>query len=143
MTMLFVLGVSAILPGINMITDPSGSRLGFPEGALAKTPFEDYFIPGLLLTVFIGLLPLIACWALWKKPSSTLMDRLNPVPSFHWAWTIALTSGLGLILWIGVQMTMVPYFFLQPVLLTWGAVLVILCFLPVLRDYFYLGKARG
>lgn len=141
--MLFVLGVAAFLSGIIMITDPTGSGLGFPEGALAKTPFIDYFIPGILLTIFIGLLPLVACWALWKKPSNTFMDQLNPIPSFHWAWTIALTSGVGLIIWIIVQMTMVPYFFLQPVLLTWGAGMVILCFSPVLRAYFHLGKARG
>jgi len=138
--MLFLLGVSALLPGINMITDPSGRKLGFPEGALAKTPFEDYVIPGMLLTVFIGLLPLIACWALWKKPSSAFMDRLNPFSSFQWVWTLALMSGLGLIIWIMVQMIMMPFFFLQLVFLVWGIFLVLLCFTPVIRSCFYRGK---
>ena len=139
-TMLFVLGGAAVPSGFSMIADPSGSGLGFPEGALAGAPFANYFIPGILLTVFVGFLPLIACWAVWKKPSSAFLDRLNPFPSFHWAWTLALMSGLGLIIWILVQMIMMPFFFLQLVFLVWGIFLVLLCFTPVIRSCFYRGK---
>ncbi|MFN0176458.1 MAG: hypothetical protein ACKVU0_17595 [Saprospiraceae bacterium] len=111
-TLLLVLGVFALVPGIALIIDPSGKLVQFPEGSLAWSPFPDYLIPGILLTVFIGLLPLAAWFALWKKPANAFLTRINPFPTKHWAWTLALISGLGLMVWILVQMTMVPYFFL-------------------------------
>ena len=53
--LLFLLGISALIPGIEMILDPSGQLVGFPEGSLANSPFPNYLIPGFLLTAFIGL----------------------------------------------------------------------------------------
>ncbi len=135
-TMLFLLGIAALVPGINLILDPSGKGIQFPEGSLAGTPFPDYLIPGLLLTVFIGSLPLMAWFSLWKKPHNAFLERINPFPKRHWAWTLALMSGLGLMVWILVQMTMVPYFFLQPTLLGWAAAIVLLCFAPGVRTYY-------
>ena len=135
-TMLWVLGLSALVPGVEMMMDPSGKAVGFPEGALAGSPFPNYLIPGFLLTAFIGLLALVAWYALWKKPSSAFIERINPFPKQHWGWTIALMSGFSLIIWILVQMMMVPYFFLQPTLLTWGAVIVLLCYIPGIKAYY-------
>jgi hypothetical protein len=134
--LLFLLGISALVPGIEMILDPSGQLVGFPEGSLANSPFPNYLIPGFLLTAFIGLLSLAAWFALWKKPKSAFLDRINPFPQRHWAWTLALTSGFSLIVWIVVQMMMVPYFFLQPTLLSWGIGIVVLCLLPNVRAYY-------
>lgn len=51
----------------------------------------------------------------------------------HWSWTAALISGIGLVIWIVVQMTMVPYFFLQPLLLGWGLGIIGLCLMPGVR----------
>ena len=133
--LLLGLGVSALVPGIELIVDPSGKLVQFPEGALQGSPFPDYLIPGFLLTIFIGLLPLAAWFSLWKKPKSAFLSRINPFPKRHWAWTLALVSGLGLTVWILVQMTMVPYFFLQPLMLSWGGAIVLLCLVPSVRAY--------
>ncbi len=135
-TMLFLLGIAALVPGADLIIDPSGKGIGFPEGALSGSPFSDYFIPGLLLSVCIGQLSLAAWWALWKKPNIAFLTQINPFRGRHWAWTLALMSGLGLMIWIGVQITMVPYFFLQPVLLIWGAGIVLGCFAPGVRAFY-------
>lgn len=134
--LLFLLGISALIPGIEMILDPSGQLVGFPEGSLANSPFPNYLIPGFLLTAFIGLLSMAAWYALWKRPESAFLARINPFPQRHWAWTLALTSGFSLIIWIVVQMMMVPYFFLQPTLLSWGILIVVLCILPKVRSYY-------
>jgi len=131
-----MLGIAALVPGINLILDPSGKGIQFPEGSLADTPFTDYFIPGILLTVFIGLLPLTAWFALWKKPHSGFLEGINPFPKRHWSWTLALISGFGLMIWILVQITMVPYFFLQPTLLSWAIAIVLFCFAPGVRAYY-------
>lgn len=134
--MLLLLGVSAVAPGINMLLDPTGKGIGFPEGSLSGSPFSNYFIPGILLTVFNGLLPLVAWFSLWRKPNVGWLQRINPFPKRHWAWALALISGTGLMIWIAVQVLMVPYFFLQPVLFSWGAIIVLLCFSPGVRAYY-------
>jgi hypothetical protein len=136
--LLFALGVSAFLSGMSLIRDPSGKGIGFPDGAFAGSPFSDYLIPGILLTVFNGLLPLAAWWALWKRPSIGFLERMNPFPRQHWAWSLALVSGIGLMIWILVQMSLVPFSFLQPLLLSWGAALVLLCCSPNVRAYYFV-----
>lgn len=135
-TLLLLLGISALIPGIEMILDPTGKSIGFPEGALANSPFYNYRIPGFILTAFIGLLSLSAWYALWKKPNLVFLERLNPIADRHWAWTAALISGLVLIIWILVQMQMVPYFFLQPLMLSWGVMIVLLCYAPGVRGFY-------
>lgn len=135
-TLLLILSISALVPGIELIIDPSGKIIQFPEGALDGSPFTDYLIPGFLLTLFMGLLPLAAWFALWKKPRNAFLERINPFPGRHWAWTLALMSGIVLMVWILVQMTMVPYFFLQPTLLGWSAAIILLCLLPGVRAFY-------
>lgn len=70
--MLLILGISALFPGFNLILDSSGKGVGFPAGALDGSPFSDYLIPGILLTLFNGLLPLVAWYALWRRPNYAL-----------------------------------------------------------------------
>lgn len=74
-TLLLLLGLSALFSGMQLVLDPSGKSIRFPEGYLEGAPFRDYFIPGLLLSVFIGLLPLTAWYALWKKPKAPLFEN--------------------------------------------------------------------
>jgi len=134
--LLLVLGMTAFPSGILLLLDPSGRSVHFPEGALDGSPFTSYFIPGLLLTVCIGILPLTAWYALWKKPAWPFLQRLYPFVDQHWAWIAALKSGLALVIWISVQMTMVPYMLLQPVLLVWGWAIILLCFAPGIRAFY-------
>ncbi len=141
-TMLLLLGISALLSGTSLILDPSGKGIRFPEGYLDGSPFHSYFIPGVLLTVFIGLLPLAAWFALWKKPRWAFGARINRFSKWHWALTAAFMSGFGLMIWIGVQMLLVPYFFLQPLLLSWGALIVALCFKGDILAFYKMPKSR-
>jgi len=97
-TLLLALSVSALVPGIELLIDPSGKSIRFPQAALVHSPFSNYLIPGILLSLFMGLLPLMAWFSLWKKSQNTFLDRINPFPMWHWAWTLALFSGLVLII---------------------------------------------
>lgn len=130
------LGMSATPPGVSMILDPSGQWLRFPPGALEGTPFSNYFIPGLLLAVFIGIIPFVAWFGLWKRPRWNALQRRLPFQQQHWSWTLSVVNGVGLMIWILVQITMVPYFFLQPLMFAWGALIVTLCWLPGIRRYY-------
>ncbi|MBL7809418.1 MAG: hypothetical protein JNN28_16485, partial [Saprospiraceae bacterium] len=54
----------------------------------------------------------------------------------HWAWTLSLVCGVALMVWISVQVTMMPYFFLQPLMFGWGALIVVFGSLPAVRNFY-------
>jgi hypothetical protein len=87
-------GLMAIPVGLMFITDPSGSGLGLPHGWIEGTPFGSYFVPGLYLFGANGLGMLILAGLIVRR---------------HWAapWLSAIL-GVGLIIWILVQLAVMP-----------------------------------
>jgi hypothetical protein len=47
-------GLGALAGGLSLMASPDGGILNMPTSYLAGSPFTDYFIPGLLLTVCVG-----------------------------------------------------------------------------------------
>jgi hypothetical protein len=64
-TLLFILvalvGITATVSGLLLISKPDGSMLQLQTGILRTTAFNNFLIPGLLLFVFVGGINL---WAL-------------------------------------------------------------------------------
>jgi hypothetical protein len=48
-------GLSAIVGGAKLVSDPSGNAVGVPLEWLSGSPFSDYSVPGWVLIVAIGL----------------------------------------------------------------------------------------
>ena len=96
-----ITGTLAIPVGIQFITDPSGASLGIPQGWIEATPFGTYLVPGfyLLLVNGFGMLALAALtvWRHWLAP-----------------WLTG-ALGVGMIIWIGVQIAVMP----ETMILTW------------------------
>jgi hypothetical protein len=133
MASLVLLGVAAIYGGGALVVDPSGTSLQLPLTYLDGSPFRDYLIPGIILLLVLGVAPLVAAVALWLRPRWGAAAGLEHVLHQHWAWGLAVAVGCALIIWIAVQLTMVPYFFLQPLMLAWGLLIVLLAFSPAVR----------
>lgn len=85
-------GTAGIIGGLAFMLYPDGTAMGMPVQYLAHSPFQDYFIPGLVLFSAIGVLSLLAMvWLVFNFR--------------HHAW---LVMGEGIVLsgWIIVQMIM-------------------------------------
>lgn len=93
--LLVLQGVSGVAGGVGLVMDPTGEALGIPLEWLAGSPFESYRVPGAVLLTVLGIGPLIVALAAWQRRS--------------WAWTGALLVGLGLLVWLGVQVAVVGY----------------------------------
>jgi hypothetical protein len=56
--LLFILlsfvGITALLSGLALVSKPDGSILGMSTSMLESTPFRNFFIPGLVLSIFVG-----------------------------------------------------------------------------------------
>jgi hypothetical protein len=121
-----------------LMFDPVG--LGVQTEWMAGAPFNSFVAPGLILFVFIGLLPALIAWGLLRKPEWPVMAVFNIYRDRHWAWTCSLYEGIILIVWITVQLTMVPGFWLQPLYLGVGVLILILTLWPGVMRYYLLAE---
>lgn len=134
--LLVMLVVNAFYGGIGLMLAPDGSLLKMEPGWLANSPFNSYFIPGLLLLLMNGIFPLIAVLGLVTKNNSQVANRLNIYKNLHWGWTFAVYSGIITNLWIIVQQLMAEYFILQTIIAAVGLLILVAALLPrVIRYY--------
>jgi hypothetical protein len=117
-------GLSGLAGGIGLITDPTGSSLSIPVEWLDGSPFESYFIPGLILFLALGVFPLYVSYGIWSCSA--------------WAWPSALLVGLMLIIWIVVEILVIGYQPAPPLQLIYGIlgfIIIALLLFPTLRQY--------
>ena len=106
------LSLGALGGGAALMLGPRGEIIPLPLSALSGSPFETYFVPGLILFCVLGLCPLVAARLTW------LRHPLAPVA--------ALGVGVTLLVWMAVEIIIVGYSSnppLQPFYLILGAVL--------------------
>lgn len=102
-----VLAFLAAAGGGSLMAAPSGEILGLSLEWLDKTPFDDFFIPGLLLFAVVGGSYLLAALCLIFLPL--------------WARLAVFFAGATLSVWIVVQIALLGLaMWLQPVLLAGG-----------------------
>lgn len=98
---------------------------------MAGTPFRDYLAPAIILFVLFGLFPLAVILGLLLRPSWDNQPQLG----VHSALLATIGICVALIVWILVQMTILR-FFLQPILLVLGAVIIGVSLLPSVRRHY-------
>jgi hypothetical protein len=89
-----------------------GETIPLPVSALKGSPFETYFVPGMILFCALGLGPISAAWLAWRR------HPLAPIA--------ALVVGVTLLIWMAVEIAIVGYSNsppLQPFYLLLGAVI--------------------
>ena len=87
--------MGALAGGLALILGPRGEILPLPVSALAGSPFDTYFVPGLILFSVLGLGPLVAARLVWIR------HPLAPIGT--------LVVGVALLIWIGVEIAIVGY----------------------------------
>jgi len=134
--LLAFLGIGAIAGGGMLFIKPDGSLLGMDPEWLEHSPFNNYLIPGLILFTFSGFLPLLTLLGLLLKPNWRWTNAFNIYSDKHWAWAYSLYSGIIVITWITIQLIMTQYFWLQPVMIFTGLLIIVLSLTPSVMKYF-------
>jgi hypothetical protein len=98
----------AIPVGLQLIANPDGAPLGLPQAWIDATPFGSWLVPGLVLLTMNGAGQLVA---------AALIVARHPLAPW-----LTGTLAIGLMVWIAVQMAMMPLNPLQPIMLAIGAV---------------------
>jgi hypothetical protein len=93
--------LGAIPVGLIFLQDPTGQSMQLPRGWIEATPFGNYFVPGLYL-LFVNGFAMLALAGLSVRR--------------HWlAPWLTGTLGVGLIIWILVEIVTLP----ETMILTW------------------------
>jgi hypothetical protein len=132
----FLLAVGALFGGGAFLLAPDGHLIQMPLSHLENSPFSDFFIPGLFLFTFLGVYPLAVIYSLWKVPDWRWPEILNPFKHIHWSWAASLAAGVIVIIWITVEILWVPFGLVHILFYIWGAALLLLTLLPVVRRYY-------
>ena len=136
------LGLGALGGGIVLIIDPSGDLIGMPLSMLEKGPFTNFLLPGILLFVVFGLLPMLVLYGLVQRPEWKFADRLNPFKELHHSWAFSLYIGFGQIIWIMVETYIMNAVGIVHVFyMSLGLFIQIVTLLPVVQRYFMLDDA--
>ncbi len=106
MSLLVLLGVTAIGGGIMLMLDPSGSLLQADISLLHAVPVDDFFFPGLILFSVFGLLPLIVVYGIWKQPDWRFFEKINLNKGYHWSRSWTRIIAVLLLLWVGLEFLM-------------------------------------
>lgn len=110
-------GVSGVAGGLALVLDPSGGALGMSIERLRGAVFRDYLWPGVVLLGVLGVGALVAAYGVWTRR--------------RWAGLAALLVGVGLVVWIGVQIAIVGYQPSPPLQLAYGLVGVVIAALAL------------
>ena len=102
--LLAFLGFSAIGGGGALIVSPSGKLMGgLPLSILEHSPFTNFFVPGIILFLVLGLTPSLLVYALLKKPANKFAEYFNFFKDMYWAWSFSIYVAFALIIWIQVE----------------------------------------
>jgi len=113
-----MVGLTAVFAGTSMVAEPvNGGPLSLEASWLDGSPFSSYLVPGLFLAGVIGTGMMAASY-------SQLM-RLKYAPH------ISLLCGLVLDVWIGVQVTIIPFSPMQVVILIAGTAIAVLAIFQI------------
>lgn len=96
-SLLFLLSISATYGAFNLILSPDGHNLGLSVDWLRNSGFSNYLLPGLILLLLMGLLPVIIAFLSLRKVR-------------NYSFWISL-QGAILIVWLCIQLLISNKFF--------------------------------
>jgi|GEM_PF-97956 len=132
-----LLGVGAVFGGLGLIIDPGGQLIRMPVSFLEQSPFSNFLIPGIILMIMLGVLPLIVVIGLVRKRPWKIAEKLNIFPDRHWSWTYSFYTGFILIIWITLQVYFVQRVgIIHVVYIFWGLIIQALTILPPVQKYY-------
>lgn len=111
------LAVTAVAGGVALALGPRLGPAGIipPPEYLRGSPFESYLVPGLILLLVVGGTQLFAFLLLLRR--------------LDWAVAAAGMAGCGLLIWVFVQMVIIPFSVLQAVYFGGGLLELVLALL--------------
>ena len=137
LALLSLLGLGAFFGGGVLIVSPLVKLLGMPLSILQHSPFSSFLIPGIILFIVLGLVPLLLVFALQKRATNKWAEQFNFYKDMYWAWSYSINIAFALIIWIQVEMAYLQSVHWSHTLyMCWANAIIFVALLPHLRDMY-------
>lgn len=83
------LAVRATIGGVALLMAPSGEIVGLSAAPLGRTPFGDFLVPGIILFVVFGVVPVVVCYGLYTR--------------HWWGWITSIGVAVAMLIWVLVE----------------------------------------
>ena len=127
--------MGALYGGGALIVKPDGTLLGMKPW-LSKIPFRNFLMPGIILFLMNGVLPLVTAIGLLVRFNVSWLERFNIYGNKYWAWTFSIYCGIITITWIIVQQFVTDFFVLQPIVALTGLLIITMALIPAVIQYY-------
>ena len=129
--LLIILSIGAIYGGMSLIDDSSGENLNLQLAEYVDFPFKDFLIPGVMLLILFGFIPLLLIYPLFTKPKYSWANIFNIYKRRHWVWIYPVYLGIILVCWVNFQILMIGYnSYVQIIYSFYGLSLIAVSLLP-------------
>ncbi|MBI5324745.1 MAG: hypothetical protein HZB41_05650 [Ignavibacteriae bacterium] len=134
---LLYIGGGGIYGGISFILDPSGKSMEMAPEVLNSIPLKNFFIPGIILLLIFGIVPLITTTGLILKHGLPFVRIKGNKPMHNWVWHSAYLLSMALVFWILLQLLLIGYGHpLQVMLLGVGVIMFLILRNSEVKEYF-------
>jgi hypothetical protein len=108
-----------------------------PLSALGGSIFPNYLIPGIILFLVLGVLPVFTFSIMIAQPQWSFLNALNIYRERYVGWMLSLFIGLGLIIWMYVEVILIGYgSIIQSIYFILGLLILILTLTPQVMEYY-------
>ena len=132
------LGIGAMFGGVSLMISPTGELLNMPSSMLNDFFGGSFLIPGIILFVVLGVIPLLIAYGLIRPNTMRIAEKLNIFKEdTSWPWAYSLYMGFAVLIWINVQLYIVQAVALiHVVYLILGFAIQIMTLLPSVRKHY-------
>jgi len=95
--LLFFTGITASFSGFMLMYDPTGHPLSMSTSILQNSPFETFFLPGIILFLLIGI--------------SSILIAFFVLNDHSYSTKLIFFQGVIMLGWIAVQLILISQFF--------------------------------
>jgi hypothetical protein len=136
---LFLQALSGLFGGIALLLSPSGDLIQIPLWLLSQTPFKNFFIPGMILSLLLGFYPAVVFYGLISRAELKCLEIFNIYPEQKGAWTASLYIGIMLVLWIDFEIYFIGYVhYIQTAYALLGVLIIVLTLTPAVKKYYLI-----
>lgn len=141
--LLAFLGLGAVFGGGVLIISPSGELIGMPLSMLGVSPFHTFLIPGILLFLVIGMLPLLLIYPLQRDVDSPFAEYFNVFKDMKWPWSFVIYQAFALIIWIQIEMVFLQaVHWLHTFYMFYAIAMLAVALMPQMRNFYNKSSVR-
>ena len=134
--LLFLLATGGFYGAYMLLADISGAKLGTPISLLDHLPIHTFLVPGIILLIFMGVIPAITTLGVLRVELFHAFQRFSLLKRYSWAYCSSVFTGFFLTGWTIGEIILWGANSLSVIYMLWGILILLVCVIPKTRKHF-------